>query len=122
MLVSNCFLRFSWKARPEPLEECVARLKRFLSAITTLYPSCNIVRYNNEGSPVALKPNSRRIKEILLRGIAFAEADSRPIDEIGYTITICVELDNAQLPFHISCGSVSQYVDNVISCSLPSGR
>ena len=118
MFSSANFLRFSWTARPESANECGSRLNSFLTGVKKQFPSCILRQQNEEGVTVQIKLSKKHILSMATVGTVIGDASSMPITDVGYTIPIIATIDGVELYFQISCGSASNYVDNVCSCTF----
>jgi hypothetical protein len=107
-----------WGPRAESVEECAARLTRFLDELEAAHPLL-AMRYELGHSPRSGAPSTLDATALLRGGRNRRDTDGTVIEELGYSVGLWNGDDSAGAGLSVGCGTTSAWIVNAVVLSLP---
>jgi Immunity protein 52 len=107
-----------WGPRAESVEECAARLTRFLHELEAAHPLL-AMRYELGRSPRSGAPSTLDAAGLLRGGRNRRDTDGTVIEDLGYSVGLWNGDDSAGAGLNVDCGTTSARVVNAVVLSLP---
>jgi len=121
-------LNACWGARRERVEECARHLLNYLMCLGQWDESCRTWYEKANSLEEALQHkvmlNLASLERLLLSGRQYTDVERRPIEELGYSVSIwngrdTEEGDQGGIGMRLRCGCYSRLVPNVCEVKLP---
>ena len=111
-----------WKARKQPLDECVELCAGTLAAMRKqgLHLSASVGRSPKQVPGKGARMSRESIRKLLLAGVNHTDVGRRVIPELGYSMRLgSGHLGPPGLGLSIHCGCYSEWVGNNLVINLP---